>query len=66
VQAPYVLEEFVEKWAELPCLAKVELLFAIARVALVQAPMTLPVLKRALFLGLRDSDLGVLDTARLI
>jgi hypothetical protein len=65
-QAAYVFEEFADKWADLPCLSKVELLFATARVALVAAPLTAPVLKKVLFLGLKDGDLGVLDAARVI
>ena len=61
-----MFEEFSDKWAELPALSKVELCFATARVALVAAPMTIPVLKRILFLGLTDSDLTVVDAARLV
>ena len=66
MQAAYVFEDFAEKWADLPCLSKSELLYATARVALVHAPMALPVLRKVLFLGLKDNDLGVLDAARLV
>jgi hypothetical protein len=66
VQAPYVFEEFVDKWGTLDILSKMELLFATARLALMRAPMTLPVLKKALFSGLKDADLAVADAARVI
>jgi hypothetical protein len=66
LQAAYVLEDFADKWAELSGLSRTEILFATGRVALVNAAMTLPVLKKVLFLGLKDDNLGVVDTARLI
>lgn len=66
LQAAYVFEEFAEKWDTLSVLTKTELLFATARLALIRAPTTLPVLKKVLVLGLRDGALGVADAARFI
>lgn len=61
-----MFEEFAEKWGTLSVLTKTELLFATARLALVRAPVALPVLRKVLFLGLRDEALGVADAARFI
>lgn len=66
MQAPYVLEEFVDLWSTLLVPARIELMYSTARVALCRAPMTMRVLQKALNCGVNDADLSVRDAARLI
>lgn len=66
LQTPYVLEDFVDRWDSLAAVTKVELMYATARVALCRAPMTLPVLRKALLRGLQDAEVAVADAARMV
>lgn len=66
MQTPYVLEDFVDRWGTLLVPARIELMYATARVALFRAPMTMPVLQKALNCGINDPELSVSDAARLI